>query len=217
MKNIYEILKSIGVEIPEDKKEEFDKAVNENYKTIKEFEGTKEKLVTAETEKKTLQEQYDTDIKKRDDDLKALQTQLENSGVDKTTLETLQGEIKRLQDENTTNKEAYEKKLSAQSYEFAVKEKVNELKFSSNSAKKAFTSDLLANPLQVKDGKLLGFDDFVNAYKEQDAGAFIADEGDNGGEGGTPGTPRISAKSGKGEEGNPNPAPEAPKPRTVIW
>ena len=36
MKNIYEILKSIGLEVPDDKKAEFDKAVLENYKTVAE-------------------------------------------------------------------------------------------------------------------------------------------------------------------------------------
>ena len=35
MKNIYEILKSFGLAIPEDKKEEFDKMLNENYKIKK--------------------------------------------------------------------------------------------------------------------------------------------------------------------------------------
>lgn len=36
MKNIYEILKTIGLEVPDDKREEFDKAMSENYKTVAE-------------------------------------------------------------------------------------------------------------------------------------------------------------------------------------
>ena len=36
MTNIHEILKNYGVEIPADKKAEFDKAVIENYKTVAE-------------------------------------------------------------------------------------------------------------------------------------------------------------------------------------
>ena len=36
MKNICEILKSIGLEVPDDKKAEFDNAVLENYKTVAE-------------------------------------------------------------------------------------------------------------------------------------------------------------------------------------
>ena len=35
MKNIYEILKSFGLAVPDDKKEEFDKMLNENYKIKK--------------------------------------------------------------------------------------------------------------------------------------------------------------------------------------
>ena len=37
MKNIHEILKEIGIEIPEDKKASFNTAVNENYKTVAEI------------------------------------------------------------------------------------------------------------------------------------------------------------------------------------
>lgn len=38
MQNIYDILGGIGVTVPEDKKADFDKAVNENYKTVAEVE-----------------------------------------------------------------------------------------------------------------------------------------------------------------------------------
>ena len=36
MKNIFDILKGIGIEIPEDKKKDFNSTFNENYKNIKE-------------------------------------------------------------------------------------------------------------------------------------------------------------------------------------
>ncbi len=38
MKNIHEILKELGIEIPADKKADFDTAVNENYKTVAEVD-----------------------------------------------------------------------------------------------------------------------------------------------------------------------------------
>ncbi len=44
MTNIHEILKNYGVEIPEDKKAEFDKTVIENYKTVAEVNNIREKL-----------------------------------------------------------------------------------------------------------------------------------------------------------------------------
>lgn len=49
------------------------------------------------------------------------------------------------------------------------------LKFSSESARKAFLADLEAKGLPVHDGKLMGFDDFVKDYQAADPGAFAPD------------------------------------------
>ena len=38
MKNIYEILKDYGLEIPEEKKADFDKSWKENYRTKNEYD-----------------------------------------------------------------------------------------------------------------------------------------------------------------------------------
>ena len=38
MKNIYTILEEVGLTVPEDKKQSFDTAVHENYKTVSEYE-----------------------------------------------------------------------------------------------------------------------------------------------------------------------------------
>ena len=40
MKNIFEIMKDYGLEVPEDKKKDFEKAVLENYKTAAELNDT---------------------------------------------------------------------------------------------------------------------------------------------------------------------------------
>lgn len=57
MKNILEILKELGLDVPADKQEALNKAVAENYKTVAEFEKTKTKL---ETEKSGVEEQLRT-------------------------------------------------------------------------------------------------------------------------------------------------------------
>lgn len=176
MKNIYEIMKSFGLELPEDKKEAFDKAVNENYKTIKEFEGNQRKLADAEKDRDTYKAKYDDDIKKRDEDLASLKKQLEDAGADKTTIETLTKNLSDLQNTYDNDKTNWQKQLDDTRYEYAVKEKVEGLKFSSNSAKKAFMTELKEKPLQMRDGVLTGFDDFVNAYKSNDADAFVKEE-----------------------------------------
>ena len=59
MKNIFEIMKEYGLEVPEDKKKEFEKAVLDNYKTVSDYETQVEKLKTAEGKVTTLTESLD--------------------------------------------------------------------------------------------------------------------------------------------------------------
>lgn len=176
MKNIHEILKSVGIEVPADKKEAFDKEVLENYKTVSEINLIRGKLENAESERDTYKNKYDEDIKKRDADLEDLQKKLKNAGVDAEKLKTLETDLATLKTTYETSKGEYEKKLADQAYEFALKQKVDGLKFSSNSAKKAFIADAMKEEMKIKDGELQGFDSFVKSYKENDAGAFISEE-----------------------------------------
>ena len=60
MTNIHEILKNYGVEIPSDKKAEFDTAVRENYKTIAEVDKINEKLTKANNDLKETKDALDT-------------------------------------------------------------------------------------------------------------------------------------------------------------
>ena len=59
MKNIFEIMKEYGLEVPEDKRKDFEKAVLENYKTVSDYEVQSEKLKTAEGKVTTLTESLD--------------------------------------------------------------------------------------------------------------------------------------------------------------
>lgn len=213
MKNIYEILKSYGIEIPEDKKEAFDKEVLENYKTVKEVDTLRNKLETVEGDKKAIEAKYNTDIAQRDTDLATLQEKLKNAGADANKLSNLQTDFDTLQQTYNTAKADYEKQLAEQAYDFAVKENSSKLKFSSNSAKKAFMSDLKAKKLSMENGKILGFDDFVNAYKEQDAGAFITE---NPSPKNDEPKPSFSGKTNPSDNTEPQPEP-TPKERPIIW
>ena len=176
MKNIHEILKSVGIEVPADKKEAFDKEVLENYKTVSEVNLIRGKLENAESERDTYKNKYDEDIKKRDEDLEDLQKKLKNAGVDAEKLKKLETDLATLKTTYEESKGEYEKKLADQAYEFALKQKVDGLKFSSNSAKKAFIADAMKEEMKIKDGELQGFDSFVKSYKENDAGAFISED-----------------------------------------
>lgn len=175
MKNIYEILKNFGITVPEDKKKDFDNLMLENYKTIKEVNNLQGKLENAEKERDTYKTKYDEDIQQRDADIKDLQTKLKNAGTDADKLKTLETDLATLQTNYDTAKTEYEKQLVQQAYEFAVKEKVSSLKFSSNSAKKAFIADAMNEGMKLKDGELQGFNEFLESYKKNDAGAFLTD------------------------------------------
>ena len=210
MKNIHEILKSVGIEVPTDKKEAFDKEVLENYKTVSEVNLIRGKLEKAESERDTYKNKYDEDIKKRDADLEDLQKKLKNAGVDAEKLKTLETDLATLKTTYEESKGEYEKKLADQAYEFALKQKVDSLKFSSNSAKKAFIADAMKEEMKIKDGELQGFDSFVKSYKENDAGAFISEEPNK------QDPPHFSGKStGTGQQQK---ADNQEKPsRPLIW
>ena len=210
MKNIHEILKSVGIEVPTDKKEAFDKEVLENYKTVSEVNLIRGKLENAESERDTYKNKYDEDIKKRDADLEDLQKKLKNAGVDAEKLKTLETDLATLKTTYEESKGEYEKKLADQAYEFALKQKVDGLKFSSNSAKKAFIADAMKEEMKIKDGELQGFDSFVKSYKENDAGAFISEEPNK------PDPPHFSGKStGTGSQQKEDNQEKPSRP--LIW
>lgn len=91
MKNIFEIMKEYGLEVPEDKKTDFEKAVLENYKTVKDYEKQVEKLNEAndtikanDTAMKDLEEKL-KDFK--DVDVAGLNETIENLKKDNTRIE----------------------------------------------------------------------------------------------------------------------------------
>lgn len=58
---------------------------------------------------------------------------------------------------------------------YTIREQVSGIKFSSDAAKRAFISDLEKQNLAICDGKVLGLDDFISRYKENDPGAILPD------------------------------------------
>ena len=82
MKNIFEIMKEYGLEVPEDKKKDFEKAVLENYKTVSDYETQSEKLKTAEGKVTTLTESLDkfkdVDVEELNQTIAGFKTDLAN-------------------------------------------------------------------------------------------------------------------------------------------
>ncbi len=82
MKNIFEIMKEYGLEVEEDKKKDFEKAVLENYKTVSDYETQSEKLKTAEGKVTTLTENLDkfkdVNVEELNNTIATLKTDLAN-------------------------------------------------------------------------------------------------------------------------------------------
>ena len=200
MKNIFELLSDSGVTLEGDSKDKFEKAFLENYKTVAEVNNLSKKIETYEQNEKS----YKDSLSKKDSDLAELQKKLEEAGTDGSKLAELQTELANMKTAREQEKAEFDKKLKAQKYEHLVREKAGELKFSSVSAKKAFIADALGADLKMKDGDLLGFNDYVELYKKEDSAAFIVDTPPAGGTTQeTPPAPQFSTKSAGASQETP--------------
>ena len=159
MQNIIEILKSNGIEVPEDKVSTINKAVAENYKTVSEVEKKTSKL---ESERDSWKDRAET----AEETLKGF----EGKNFDEITKE---------RDEWKKKAEDAEKEYSAKEAEREkqelLKEAFAEIEFTSESAKKAIMAQI-AEGVSVKNGKLIGFNDLLEDAKKNDASAFVDKE-----------------------------------------
>lgn len=162
MQNIIEILKSNGIDVPEDKVATINKAVAENYKTVSEVEKKTSKL---ESERDSWKDRAET----AEETLK---------GFDGKDFDT----ITRERDEWKKKAEDAEKEYSAKEAEREkhelLKEAFADIEFTSESAKKAIMAQISEN-VSVKNGKLIGFNDLLEDAKKNDASAFVDKEQQN--------------------------------------
>ncbi len=112
-------------------------------------------------------------ITSRDTDLASLKEQLANAGSDATKLEELTKNLTDLQAKYEADTTSLQEKLSAQSYEFAVRDFANKQKFSSNAARRDFVSSMLQKKLPMEGNAIMGADDYMKAYAKENADAFV--------------------------------------------
>ncbi|MEI3212149.1 MAG: hypothetical protein V8S42_07445 [Lachnospiraceae bacterium] len=110
MKNIFEIMKEYGLEIPEDKKKDFEKAVLENYKTVTDYDNQAKKLDAAN----------DT-IKANDTAMKDLQGKLD--GFKDVDVSGLNQRIKDLEIEKANIQKDCDARIADRDFNDLVKEK----------------------------------------------------------------------------------------------
>lgn len=110
MKNIIEILKESNIELTEEQEDSVTKLVNDNYKTIAEFDKQKEKLSLAENNAKGIQTKFDKFKENYD-------------GVD---VEELRKKINTLTNDIDTQKTNYEAQISKMNLDSVLSAKAKE-------------------------------------------------------------------------------------------
>lgn len=133
----------------------------------------KRKFETEVKKGETLQEQ----LTARDTDIANLKTQLESKDTDtETKVADLTSQITKLQGDYANAQKDFEKRLSAQSYDFAVREYANSKQFTSSAAKRDFINEMLSENLKMKDKMIIGADDFMKLYTEQNPDAIKVEQ-----------------------------------------
>ena len=146
-------------------------------------------------------------INDRDKDLKAVQKQLEDAGVDAEKLGNVTKDLEALQTKYKEDTEKYEKQLSKQARDFAIKEHAATKKFSSAAAKRDYINSmtLSENVKLDKSGSLKGLTDFDDDYSKENPDALITE----------PETPPDGGIGSEGTGANNNTPPGNPLPMFV--
>ena len=91
-------------------------------------------------------------------------------------LNELTSQFETLKGKYDADTKSYKEQLKKQAYEFAVREFAGTKNFSSQAAKRDFIQSMLAKDLKMENNTILGAEDFVKAYTENNEDAFISDE-----------------------------------------
>ena len=177
MKNIHEILKEYGMEVPEDKKADFDKAWKENYRTKSEYDNA----VAQRDNYKASLDDVNTRLK-------------EFEGVD---VKDLQGQIAKLQGDLKAKDDEYAAKEADRVFMDSVKEAV---KAAGGRNEKAVIAMLNIDALKESKNQSEDIKKALEDVKKSDGYLFGANEpinnpvgGTSGGGGADPGADDVAA------------------------
>jgi len=135
--------------------------------------GREKQQVTTLTQQVT---DLQTQLTQRDTDMTSLQEQLTAAQTDAGKLTEAQEQLTALQGKYAADQKKWDEKIAKQAYEFAVREGAGRLKFTSAAAQRDFIREATGKKLAMENGKLLGFDDFTEAYKAENPGALAEEE-----------------------------------------
>ena len=157
MQKLIDTLKSFGIEIPEDKQADVKKALSEHYKNVKEVAKT---MLKVEGERDNWKERAET----AEETLKGF------DGIDPANVKT---ELETWKQKAADAEKEYNAKIYDRDFADTLKAALEDVKFSSEAAKKSVMADIKEAGLNLKDGKILGLNDLIEQLKKADASAFV--------------------------------------------
>lgn len=166
MKEIMEILKDFGLEVPTEKQEDLKKAVLENYRTVAEIQKKETRITALEDEKKTLKEQLDS------------ANETINSFEDED-VEGLKTKVAEWKEKAEKAEREYKAEIEARDFASALEETLKDVKFTSEYAKKSVMDEIKTAGLKFIDGKIIGLNDMLETIKAKDKAAFVDEEQQN--------------------------------------
>ena len=153
MKNILEICKDFGLEVPADKHADFLKAVNEEYKTVSDYN----KVVVKRDEFKAAKELAEETLKSFE-------------GIDPAKVNDEIDKWKKAAEEAQQNAQ---KQLDERDFNDTLKTELDKIQFTSAAARRDVESQIRAAGLKHKDGMILGLTDLLAQIKAAEADAFV--------------------------------------------
>lgn len=97
-------------------------------------------------------------------------------GFEGVDLETMQKELADWKQKATEAEKNAQAQLYERDFNDALKAELENVKFSSEAAKRAIMAEIKESGLKLKDGKILGLNDLISQMKEKDASAFVDEE-----------------------------------------
>ena len=157
MQKLIETLKEFGIEIPADKQAEVKSALSKHYKNAAEYDKAIKKL---EADRDTWKEKAET----AEATLKGFE------GIDP---EKIQSELKEWKQKAADAEKNAQQQIYDRDFADALKAELEDVKFTSEAAKRDVMAQIKAAELKLKDGKILGLSDLLDQIKKADMTAFL--------------------------------------------
>lgn len=161
---IAEILEKHGIAVAGDKAKAFQADFNKEYKPVADFTAKEQEITTKAAEIAGLQ----TQITERNNDIKTLRAQKDNS-------DELNTKLSELQTKYNTDTQEFTRKIEEQRLEYAVEKFFSPVPFASELARKAAVAEFKDKKFKLEDGKFQGGEEFIAELKKADPAAFKTD------------------------------------------